>query len=331
MAIFRSTASSGHLLNSAEQIFFHDLSSPSEHGGEELLKGLSAASKYISPKFFYDECGSELFTEITQQPEYYLTKTETKLLRDHVDEISRLIGKGCVLIEYGSGSSTKIKILLDSLRPSIYAPLDISKEYLISASEMLATEYHWLTVNATCVDFTAEFDLPFRNEQRKVGFFPGSSIGNFEPAQAMTFLGRIRNQVGDGGSLLLGVDLQKDVDLLNAAYNDVAGVTRLFNLNVLQHINDSFGGNFVLENFEHEASYNVAQGCVQMFLISQIDQEIELAGQSIAIGAGERIHTENSYKYTVGQVQDMAEAAGFRDTLIWTDSQELFGLFYLTT
>ena len=119
---------------------------------------------------------------------------------------------------------------------------------------------------------------------------------------------------------LLGVDLQKDVDL-NAAYNDVAGVTRLFNLNVLQHINDSFGGNFVLENFEHEASYNVAQGCVQMFLISQIDQEIELVGQSIAIGAGERIHTENSYKYTVGQVQDMAEAAGFRDTLIWTDSR----------
>lgn len=317
-------------MNSVPSIHFHDQAPPAVDNSQEVLAGLKSHEKFISPKFFYDERGSELFTEITHQPEYYLTGTETALLQQHAAEISSLIGDEILLIEYGSGSSTKIRILLENLRPAIYAPLDISREYLADAAEALAQEYPWLEVHATCVDFTTEFELPFNSDKRRVSFFPGSSIGNFEPEEAQQFLTRIRNLVGDDGAVLLGVDLKKDIDILNAAYNDAAGVTRLFNLNVLQHLNNVYGAQFDLSRFEHKAFYNAEKGCIQMFLTSLADQIVEVAGTYVTFKADEDIHTENSYKYDMAEIQQMAETAGFRGTQIWTDDDSLFGIFFLT-
>ena len=330
MAVYRFEAGERSSVKSENQVFFYDHAPPMVDYSREVLEGLLSPAKYISPKFFYDEYGSELFTEITHQPEYYLTVTETQLLRSHAEQISALIGDEIVLIEYGSGSSTKIRILLENLRPAIYAPLDISKDYLMQASRMLAEEYPWLEVHASCVDFTTRLDLPFHSDKRRVGFFPGSSIGNFEPAQASSFLAQVRELVGDDGALLLGVDLVKDVDILNSAYNDAAGVTRLFNLNVLRHLNEVYGTNFVLSRFEHQAFFDADQGCIQMYLVSEVDQVVDVGGQSISIRAGERIHTENSYKYTVDQIKLMAASAGFRGAHVWVDTAELFGLFYLS-
>ena len=317
-------------MNSAASIFFYDQATDVQDHTVELLVGLGRTDKSISPKFFYDERGSELFTEITQQTEYYLTRVETSLLQQHAREIGQLIGEESVLIEYGSGSSTKIRILLENLKPSIYAPLDISKDYLSEAAKALAKEYPWLEVHATCVDFTSELELPFGTRKRKVSFFPGSSIGNFEPEYARAFLGRVKKLVGQDGSLLLGVDLKKDTSVLNAAYNDAAGVTAAFNLNVLQHLNDVYSANFDLNNFEHQSAYNMDKGCIEMFLVSKLAQEVMVGGRVFSFSAGERIHTENSYKYTVQEIEKMATGVGFSNLKVWTDPDELFAVIYLT-
>ncbi len=316
-------------MNSLSSVHFYDRSVEIDDHGNEILSGLMERPRTLSPKFFYDEKGSELFTEITRQPEYYLTRVETSLLRKHVDEISDLIGDDFILIEYGSGSSEKIRILLDSLRPAIYAPLDISGEYLAQAAKALGQEFPWLEVHATCVDFTGEFELPFDSEKRRVSFFPGSSIGNFERHEAQAFLTRIRNLVGDNGGLLLGVDMKKDVAVLNDAYNDEKGVTAAFNLNILTHLNREYGADFDVEYFRHEAAYNEQEGCIQMFLVSEKDQKVSLNGQIIEFHAEERIHTENSHKYTVSEVEDMARKAGFGKINTWQDDDGLFGVFYL--
>ncbi len=316
-------------MNSIPSVHFYDCSQETSDHGEEILSGLEATPRTLSPKFFYDERGSELFTEITRQPEYYLTRVETALLRAHVEEIASLVGEDVLLIEYGSGSSEKIRLLLESLRPGIYAPLDISKDYLAQAAEQLGVDYPWLEVRATCVDFTSEFELPFTSDKRRVGFFPGSSIGNFEPVDAAAFLSRIRKLVGSDGGLLLGVDQKKDPDILNNAYNDREGVTAAFNLNILTHLNREYGGDFDLAAFAHEAHYNEEQGCIQMFLVSQQQQNIRVGELSTSLAAGEKIHTENSYKYTVDQLLDMAYQAGFKRSKVWQDEQQLFSLFYL--
>ena len=317
-------------MSSRSAVFFYDRSPPSMDYSHEVLSGLKATQKYISPKFFYDERGSQLFTEITCQPEYYLTKTEIKLLTKNSEEISGLIGQEILLIEYGSGSSAKIRILLESLRPSIYAPLDISRAYLVEAAQALASEYPWLEVHATCVDFTKEFELPFQSDKRRVSFFPGSSIGNFEPKEAKEFLIRVRRLIGTDGGVLLGVDLKKNVEVLNAAYNDRAGFTKLFNLNILQHLNNLYGATFSLERFQHQAYYSPTLGCIQMFLVSKSNQIVEVGGEPVALKEGEKIHTENSYKYTVSEIEVMAEAAGFKEVRSWVDDSEYFGLFFLT-
>lgn len=316
-------------MNSLSSVHFYDQSLEITDHGDEILTGLSAQPKTLSPKFFYDEKGSELFTEITRQPEYYLTRVETQLLQLYVDEISELIGDDFILVEYGSGSSEKIRILLESLKPSIYAPLDISRDYLAHAAEALGREYPWLEVHATCVDFTGEFDLPFASEKRRVSFFPGSSIGNFERDEAQAFLKRIRNLVGDSGGLLLGVDMKKDPDILNDAYNDRNGITAEFNLNILNHLNQEYGANFDLNGFRHEAEYNEREGCVQMFLVSDKAQSVSVDGESIDFLANEKIHTENSHKYTVEEVHKMAVQAGFTKAKTWQDADKLFGVFYL--
>ena len=317
-------------MSAVPTVFFYDQTSPVVDYSQEVLAGLKASAKYILPKFFYDERGSELFTEITHQPEYYLNEAETRLLRQHAAEINSLIGDEILLIEYGSGSSTKVRILLENLRPAIYAPLDISRDYLADTAEAIAREYPWLEVHATCVDFTAEFELPFRSDKRRISFFLGSSIGNLEPQEAGEFLRRVRRLVGDDGAVVLGVDLKKDIEILNAAYNDAAGVTRLFNLNILQHLNGVYGANFELEKFEHQAHYNSEKGCIQMFLNSKVDQTVEVGVESVAFKAGEQIHTENSYKYTITEIEVMTKAAGFNGARIWTDEAALFGIFFLT-
>lgn len=316
-------------MSSLPSVFFYDQATEVIDHTDEVLSGLRAVQKSISPKFFYDEQGSRLFTDITHQPEYYLTRTETRLLEAHAQEISQLIGDDFLLIEFGSGSSTKIRILLENLRPSIYAPLDISRDYLAEAAEALGREYPWLEVHATCVDFTNEFTLPFGSEKRRVSFFPGSSIGNFDRGEAQAFLTRVRALVGEDGGLLLGVDLKKDESVLNAAYNDRAGITADFNLNVLTHLNREYDADFDKDAFEHLARYDPAEGCIQMFLVSQAAQSVSIGREVFEFAAGEVIHTENSHKYTVEEVQEMAERAGFRAIETWFDDDEFFGIFYL--
>jgi dimethylhistidine N-methyltransferase len=316
-------------MSSLSSVYFYDQSVETVNSTEEIVEGLLAKPKRVSPKFFYDEKGSNLFTEITRQPEYYPTRIETALLARHADEIGRFIGDDFLLIEYGSGSSEKIRILLDNLRPSIYAPLDISRDYLAEAAEALGSEYPWLEVHATCVDFTGEFELPFDSEKRRVSFFPGSSIGNFERDEAANFLSRIRKLVGDDGGLLIGVDLKKDEVILNSAYNDQQGVTAAFNLNVLAHLNQEFGADFDLSAYRHEASFNASQGCIQMFLVSEKQQSVHIGNETIGLEAGERIHTENSHKYAIDEFHLMARNAGFQKIQTWLDDDKLFGVFYL--
>jgi dimethylhistidine N-methyltransferase len=295
----------------------------------QLLDGFAGMPRSISPKFFYDERGSELFTEITRTPEYYPTRTELGLLKQYGEEMSECIGEDATLLEYGSGSSEKIRTLLETLRPQKYVPMDISRDYLASSAETLATDYPWLDVLATCVDYSKEFDLPERFHGNVAGFFPGSSIGNFSPASALNFLRRVKKHV-EGGGLLIGVDLKKDEAVLNRAYNDDQGVTADFNLNVLKHLNREFDGNFNLDNFHHHAFYNREQGCIQMFVVSECDQEVTLAGESFALMEGEAIHTENSYKYSVEEFRALAGEAGFTKDRFWTDEQGWFGVFYLS-
>lgn len=313
----------------SSSVFFYDQYVEQDDPISEIIDGLTADRKFLSPKFFYDERGSELFTEITRQPEYYLTRTEIELLKSHTDEISELIGDDFMLIEYGSGSSEKIRILLESLRPSIYAPLDISRDYLAQAAKALGQEYPWLEVHATCVDFTEDFVLPFKADQRRVSFFPGSSIGNFGREEAAEFLTRIRNLVGDSGGLLLGVDLKKEPHILNAAYNDANGITAAFNLNVLSHLNDLYGANFEISEFSHQAFYNESKGAIEMHLDSQREQSVNLGGIDIHFAEGESIHTEYSYKYSIDEVKKMALGAGFTKVKTWQDDGARFGVFYL--
>lgn len=312
-----------------QQIEFYDKNPQSGESTAELIDGLTAPKKSIPPKFFYDERGSELFTKITRTPEYYPTRTEMQLLADTSAELKDLVGEDSVVIEYGSGSSEKIRLLLENLRPRVYAPLDISRDYLAKSAKDIAVEFPWLDVRAACIDYTRDFDLPFRAEGRKLGFFPGSSIGNFSRPDAADFLGRVRDQLGDDGGLLIGVDMKKDEEILERAYNDDAGVTAAFNLNVLEHLNREFGGTFDVSRFEHRAEYNSELGCIQMFLISREQQTVRLGETTITFEAGERIHTENSHKYSKEEFLQMAEGAGFSDSLSWQDDNGWFSLFYL--
>jgi len=314
---------------SSYSLYFYEIDPAIESLLDEILLGLSEDQKMIPPKYFYDERGSELFMEITRQPEYYLTRTENALLQRYAHEITAQIEEDCLLIEYGSGSSEKTRILLESLRPRAYAPLDISKDYLVAEAGALTIEFPWLEVHATCLDFTADFELPFSVDAKHVAFFPGSSIGNFNRTDASKFLGRVRRLVGKQGGMLIGVDLKKDPALLDAAYNDANGITESFNLNILNHLNEKFEADFVVSEFQHLAEYEADNGCVAMYLRSVVNQEVDIAGTRIKFTAGERIHTENSHKYFVDEFVDMAREAGFNEHKLWTDENNWFGVFYL--
>ncbi len=312
------------------RLFFHDRPRPPADLRGEILAGLRERPRRIAPKFFYDARGAGLFDRITEQPEYYLTRTERELFQRHHADMAAAAGRGRTLIEPGSGSSEKVELLLDSLRPRAYVPLEITESHLQRAAEHLVERYPWLHVHAVCADYSHGLDLPAElPADARLLFFPGSTIGNFEPPAARRFLGYLRQACGDDGALLIGVDLRKDPAVLNAAYNDAAAVTAAFNLNVLTHINRVADGNFDPALFLHRAFFNDRQGRVEMHLESLARQRVTVAGEVFEIGAGEMIHTENSYKYRLSEFQDLAEAAGFQPRHTWCDERQWFSVHLL--
>lgn len=309
---------------------FHDLKPRTADMREEVLAGLAARPRELSPKFFYDEAGSVLFEAITRLPEYYLTRTEMALFDDHLGDLAAALGSGTCLVEYGSGSSDKIRKLLERVRPTAYVPVDISGEHLLEQARALYDDFPWLDVFPTCADFSVSFALPEAVAGlAKVGFFPGSSIGNFDPAAAERFLRNVRVTLGAGGRMLIGVDRKKDPHILEAAYNDGQGVTAAFNLNVLRHLNERLGADFDVMGFAHEAHYDAERGCIRMFLRSLRDQTVHIGAATLTFAAAERIHTENSFKYHPQEFEALAERGGFVAERWWTDADAYFALFLL--
>ncbi|MDH5327135.1 MAG: L-histidine N(alpha)-methyltransferase [Gammaproteobacteria bacterium] len=314
-----------------QDIVFHDLHPPAVNIRQEVLQGLSnPEQRRISPKYLYDEKGSHLFDAICKTNDYYPTRTEHSIIKDNMEKITGCIDTGCVLVEPGSGNSQKVRQLLDAIQPRAYLPVDISKSYLKQEARKLASEFPWLEVHAVCADFTEPVPLPAVDETGpKVAFFPGSSIGNFEPADAVEFLGNMADMVERGGGLLIGVDLKKESAILNAAYNDSEGLTAAFNLNLLSRLNKDLDADFDLDRFDHKAFYNEDLGRIEMHLVSTSDQQVQVAGETFEFLKDETIHTENSYKYHVEEFHALAKKAGFHNPKVWTDEQELFSVHYL--
>lgn len=313
-------------------VYLHDFKPDLGDMKLDIMAGLKAEEKYLHPKYFYDETGSKLFDQITNLPEYYIKRAELEILNSWGEEIAELAGNNCLLIEYGSGTSEKIRTLLNTIKPQTYLPLDISKEHLFESANLLSTEFPWLTIHATCVDYSKDIELPVQVEKpnvKNLGFFPGSSIGNFSPDDAVKFLTRARKTLGDSGALLIGVDLKKSQPLLHAAYNDTAGITAAFNLNILHHINNQLDGNIDISKFQHVAEYNDSAGRIEMYLKSTDEQESSIAEETISFKEGERIHTENSYKYHIDEFSSLVQLANFKVERVWTDTNELFAVYYL--
>ena len=298
----------------------------------ELIEGLDQEEKSISPKYFYDEHGSQLFDQITRLPEYYITETEIGIMLGNVDEIVALVGAQASLIEFGSGSSLKTRVLLEHLdKLAVYVPVDISEEHLLASAQQIGDEFPDIEVLPVVADFTKNFDLPHPALMplRNIVYFPGSTIGNFRRDAALDLLKVMRHEAKDSGALLIGVDLQKDPDIIESAYNDSEGVTAAFNVNILRHLNRDYGADFDLDNFSHDARYDPDEGRVVIRLVSGKDQVAQLGGRSIDIADGEAILTEYSHKYTLEGFAGMAEEAGFRVEKVWTDTNKLFSVQYL--
>lgn len=297
----------------------------------ELMAGLKSPQKTINPRFFYDKYGSELFEKITALPEYYPTRTERAILANNAEEIAQLCGDDCVLIEPGSGSSEKVRLLLNEVDPVAYVPLDISADFLYEAAVKLGLEFPDLTIHAVCADFSDDWqapqDLP---SGKRVIFYPGSTIGNMEPAKAAAFLRSLHRWTGNDGGVLIGVDVEKSATILNAAYNDSQGVTADFNLNVLNSLNDILQADFETENFHHHAFYNKDKRRIEMHLVSAHAQTIETNAGTVSFAANESIHTENSYKYSIEHFQQLADEAGFKVEKTWLDKDQLFAVYYLS-
>jgi dimethylhistidine N-methyltransferase len=296
----------------------------------DVVDDLSQHPKRLSPKYFYDATGSELFEQITVLPEYYPTRTELAILRDRGREISAIIPKGSALVEFGAGATTKIRLLLNECALGAYVPVDISGDFLNAQADALRRDFPDLDVYPVTADFTTPFALPAAIAGLpKVGFFPGSTLGNFEPHEACAFLRSARQILGEGAQMILGVDLEKDERVLYDAYNDAAGVTARFNLNVLVRINRELGGNFDLSAFTHRAIYNRERHRIEMHLISRKSQTVRMLGTSIAFRAGESIHTENSYKYSLDRFTALARGAGWTPRQSWTDKAGMFSVHAL--
>jgi dimethylhistidine N-methyltransferase len=300
---------------------------------DEVLAGFSMSPRQLPCKFFYDEQGAQLFRQICELPEYYVTRTEIEILRLHGAEMAAALGPQIELIGLGTGAGTKTKILLEELdRPAVYVPIDISKEQLEKSAERFRKMFPNLQILPVAADYLEPFELPLPRHlsSRSVVYFPGSTIGNFKPDDASEFLSRLAELVGEGGGLLIGVDLQKDRHVIEAAYNDSAGVTAKFNKNLLARINRELGSDFDLAHWQHYAIYNPAEGRIEIYLISETDQTVHIGDHSFKFRAGEKILTEYSYKHTIGGFVMLARQAGFEFQQVWTDDGRWFGVFYFT-
>jgi dimethylhistidine N-methyltransferase len=296
----------------------------------DAVGDLSQHPKRLSPKYFYDAAGSELFEAITRLPEYYPTRTELGILRDRADEIAAIIPKGAALVEFGAGAATKVRLLLAKCAIGAYVPVDISGEFLNAQAAGLRKDYPALAVYPVAADFTEPFELPSAIAgMPKVGFFPGSTIGNFEPHEACGFLRGARQILGAGALMIIGADLEKDERVLYDAYNDAAGITARFNLNVLVRMNRELGGNFDISSFTHRAIYNRERHRIEMHLISKKHQVVRMLGTSFSFRHGESIHTENSYKYSIERFAALARGAGWRVRTSWTDQANMFSVHAL--
>lgn len=312
---------------------FDDLAPEPDDFLADVLTGLSQAQKKLPCKYIYDEKGSQLFDQICELPEYYPTRTETALLEAEGAEIAACVGPAAQIVEYGCGSVRKIRLLLDALvRPASYVAVDISREHLLNAAAALAADYPDMEVHALCADFTKPFDVPTAKQApdaRRVGFFPGSTIGNFNRKDAVALLAGAAESLGSGGGMVIGVDLKKEESVLHAAYNDSQGVTAAFNLNLLARINRELGGDFDLDAFEFRAHYNEDKGRVESYLYSILEQTVRLNGQAFGFEKGEAVHTENSHKYGIDEFQALARDAGFEPRKVWIDAGQLFSIHYL--
>lgn len=316
--------------NKITNVTFDNQYAEQNDGKKELLSGLQKKQKSINPKYFYNAKGSELFDRITRQPEYYPTRTEIKILQQFKHDIAEYCGSDCMLIEPGSGSSEKVRLLLDAIQPEAYIPLDISAEFLHQSALQLGEEFPWLDIHAICADFghnwTLSKDLP---EGKRIIFYPGSTIGNLEPEEAITFLSRIKEWMGIDGGIVIGVDLHKSTQQLQDAYNDAEGITAEFNLNVLDHINPILNAEFDKNTFSHRAFYNNNEQRIEMHLVSQCEQNIRVNGSTLHFAEQETIHTENSYKYTLDSFAQLAAAANLQVSQSWLDQDKLFSVHFL--
>ena len=301
---------------------------------EEVLAGLRGTPKRLSPAYLYDQRGSQLFDAICDLPEYYLTRTETGILARHAAEMAACIGEGALLLEPGSGSSRKTRLLLDA-SPDLaaYVPVDISRSHLLESARALQAAYPRLEVLPVCADFTQGFTLPAarRAPSRVAVFFPGSTLGNFDAPEAIRLLGLMRRAAGTGGGLLVGIDLAKDPSILERAYNDAAGVTAAFNMNLLVRLNRELGADFDIGCFRHEAVWVPAASRIEMHLVSGCRQTVHVAGERVEFAAGERLVTEHCHKYDADSFASQARAAGWTPRRSWTDPQGYFSVQYLET
>ena len=300
---------------------------------QEVVLGLSNRPKRLTPKWFYNKRGAKLFEQICDLPEYYLTRSESSILETAAVEISEYLGPEVILIEYGSGAMSKVRTLLDSLdKPQALIAIDVADEQLLQASDTLGVEYSDLTVHPIVGDFTSSFDLPLWASagKRLCAFFPGSTIGNFEPDDAEALLRSMHNVVGHGGAAIIGVDLKKDKSVLEAAYNDASGISEKFNKNLLDRINRELKGNAQLDQFKHIAPYNEDKGRIEMHLVSLCEQMLTVSNYHFPLKPNETIHTENSYKYTVEEFQALVKSASFAPTAVWVDENQLFSVHLLT-
>ncbi len=310
-----------------------DFAPSSESFLEEALEGLRRPPRSIPCKYLYDARGSALFERICELDEYYLTRTELSILRTRVTEITALLGERCLLVEYGSGSSLKTRVLLDHLeQPAGYVPIDISRDHLEQSAHALTQRYPGLEVLPVCADYMAEYAIPSCSGPvgKRVVYFPGSTIGNFLPDEAQVFLKRVSTVCGTGGGLLIGIDLHKDADTLEAAYDDAEGVSAAFALNLLERMNCELGADFRLDAFDYDATYDESRRRIEMALVSRESQTVRLGGVEIALAEGERIRTEYSHKFTLEDFAALASAAGLEVERVWTDPAELFSVQYLT-
>jgi dimethylhistidine N-methyltransferase len=318
-----------HAAGLAKALDFNDQTSAFPR---DVVDGLSQHQKRLSPKYLYDARGSELFEAITRLPEYYPTRTELGILRERAGEISAIIPDGAALVEFGAGAATKVRLLLNRCTIGAYVPVDISGDFMTAQADALRRDFPRLDVYPIAADFTAPFALPDSvAAMPKVGFFPGSTLGNFEPHEARAFLRLARDVLGQGAQIVIGVDLEKSEPMLCQAYNDAAGITARFNLNLLDRINRELGGNFNTSQFRHQAIYDSGRHRIEMHLISTRAQKVRILDRNFSFRRGESIHTENSYKYSLERFTGLAQGSGWTVRQSWTDAARLFSVHALVT